>query len=651
MKRFGLLIIIFFLIFTIIGGCTPNEHPIKHQITLYADEELITTININDGVVLTLEELVTPIKDGYYFFGWYEDATLESEYQSIVVKQAFSLYAKFLTYNELPEVIALSKIEIDVSTNKDISLPSQMDGYDISWVSSHPEIINHEGQYLYKGVEDVMIRLKATVLPSGYEKDFDILALAFDVEGALGEIADGITINQNVDSNIVLPTSFAHGTIGVWESSNPNVIASSGKVTLTTKQENIILTLTLRLSGVVKTIEFNLTTVPRPLTTNDVEYFIDRLSAQGYNKDDVIMTPAQVAAFNQTVLNGAATKVLDLAKLPITISKADISTMINSYTALTRYSAYHHTTNAILNTTDRNFILDNRNLSTIPDVVSVQYAVSTTHTVLRGYPTMHYGNNFAIDRFQETGFSAGIPMVVYHQSSDQEWYFVQMENYFGWVRAIDIGICSREEFMRFQEPYQFIVVLASILEINGEQIRMGYRIPYSEKTETEFLLEFPTRSTTGTLEIMGVQIAKNEQISDGYIDFTFENLLIQAYKYIGTPYSWGDKIVNGLDCSSTMASIYGCFGIRIGRNTSNQWATPTYGKTISTMSNAIIQTYQPGTLIYTSGHVLMYLGIDVHGVAWVLHNTSAGNICKIQTLNSYGTSAIRYVLEIRNMNG
>lgn len=179
---------------------------------------------------------------------------------------------------------------------------------------------------------------------------------------------------------------------------------------------------------------------------------------------------------------------------------------------------------------------------------------------------------------------------------------------------------------------------------------MGYKLPYTTKDEINYQVQMPKRSTNGTLNVKSVEVAKTSDISDGFIPYNYTNLLNQAFKMLNIRYSWGDKTVNAFDCSSTQASIYGCFGFINGRNTSNQWKTDIYGKTINSITNESLKNYQVGTLLYTSSHVLMYIGTDDTGNCWLLHNTSTGNICKVQKLTDYGTSGIKYTLEIRNMN-
>ena len=97
-----------------------------------------------------------------------------------------------------------------------------------------------------------------------------------------------------------------------------------------------------------------------------------------------------------------------------------------------------------------------------------------------------------------------------------------------------------------------------------------------------------------------------------------------------------------------MNAIYKCFGFMMPRNTSNQVAIPTYGSKVSGLTNATVQNYKPGSLIFTSSHVMLYIGENESGVAYLLHNTNAGNgECILQSLNDYGGSRINGVLKLQ----
>ena len=111
---------------------------------------------------------------------------------------------------------------------------------------------------------------------------------------------------------------------------------------------------------------------------------------------------------------------------------------------------------------------------------------------------------------------------------------------------------------------------------------------------------------------------------------------------LGIPYSWGDKVKEGRDCSSTQKEIYATFGFKFPRNGGNQNDIPTYGASTPGITiNKLVSEYDPGTIIFSSGHVMMYIGTDEDGVAYIFHNTSAGNgECILQKLQSYGINKI-----------
>ena len=126
--------------------------------------------------------------------------------------------------------------------------------------------------------------------------------------------------------------------------------------------------------------------------------------------------------------------------------------------------------------------------------------------------------------------------------------------------------------------------------------------------------------------------------------------MTQAFKLLGIDYSWGDKFITGRDCSSTMNAIYRSFGFVMPRNTSNQLAIPTYGKKVNGLSPTSLKKYEPGTMIFTKSHVMLYIGDDENGKPYLLHNTTSNNgECIIQSLISYGGNNMIAVLRPYNV--
>ena len=128
-------------------------------------------------------------------------------------------------------------------------------------------------------------------------------------------------------------------------------------------------------------------------------------------------------------------------------------------------------------------------------------------------------------------------------------------------------------------------------------------------------------------------------------------MIKQAFKLLGIDYSWGDKNKDGRDCSSTMNAIFRSFGFVMPRNTSNQLAIPTHGLRVSGLSPASMKKYHPGTMIFTSSHVMLYIGEDASGNPYLLHNTTSGDgACILQSLQSYGGTKMIAVLRPYKVN-
>jgi hypothetical protein len=99
--------------------------------------------------------------------------------------------------------------------------------------------------------------------------------------------------------------------------------------------------------------------------------------------------------------------------------------------------------------------------------------------------------------------------------------------------------------------------------------------------------------------------------SDGYLEYTQENVCLLAEKMQGSPYSWGDEQA-GYDCSSTVGSIDRCFGMILPRNSGILKYTGGNATDLTGMSTdekrAYITALPAGTILVLPGHAMMYLG-------------------------------------------
>jgi len=240
-------------------------------------------------------------------------------------------------------------------------------------------------------------------------------------------------------------------------------------------------------------------------------------------------------------------------------------------------------------------------------------------------------------------------IAIYHESKDGNWYFVQSYNYNGWVEKKYIAECSQDELRSFLKAEDKVVVISDYVMIENAPVRMGQAFPLVSETDTTYTIKFPSRNSDGSLTLKDITVNKDENYNKGYLKYTYENVFKQAFKLLGINYSWGDKELSGRDCSSTMQAIYNSFGFMMPRNTTQQMHTPQYGTAVNGVTEKYMQNnYKPGTLIYTSSHVMMYLGENAEGKSWLLHNTNANDAgCILQSLDSYGGSRMIYTLKLQ----
>ena len=70
--------------------------------------------------------------------------------------------------------------------------------------------------------------------------------------------------------------------------------------------------------------------------------------------------------------------------------------------------------------------------------------------------------------------------------------------------------------------------------------------------------------------------------------------------YLGTPYRWGGKSPEGIDCSGLCSLVYWMHGIVIFRDSSIR---PEYA-----VRQIPVAQMAPGDLLYFPGHMAMYIG-------------------------------------------
>ncbi|MGB9679782.1 MAG: SH3 domain-containing protein [Thermoanaerobacteraceae bacterium] len=367
------------------------------------------------------------------------------------------------------------------------------------------------------------------------------------------------------------------------------------------------------------------------------------------------------------ILNNVITKkttgIYDLENHKIFLYKNELIGLIEKYTIPQQYT--YNKEGKLLGDDFFKDIIRNTNKDAIKEICYIKYGISIKDTFIRSFPTenevFYSKQDTEFDRLQETSCQAFEPLIVLHESRDEKWYFIKMYNYTGWVKKDDIALCEdKREIFNYVNNDKFIIVTGKYAKtqpnpsdkrISNLDFSMGTKIFLNEdKMVNEvdnqsviynYQIKIPVKDKRGKLDFKIGLIAKNEDVSVGYLPYSTKNILKQAFKLIGHRYGWGDNY-GGRDCSSFVMYVFKTFGIRLPRNTNEQeknigvFYEFNLNMTIKDRLN-IFDRVSPGALVYMPGHVMIYIGKD-NKVPYIIHALNGygggkGNVYKFTPVN------------------
>ena len=167
------------------------------------------------------------------------------------------------TKNEIQGI--LDTIELPNSVKDSISLPSELNGYQITWSSNNENIISPDG-VVNPSREDAQVILLATISKEGISlsKKFNILVIGNDPTKIIEEAFSNIVIPNTTSANIELPNQINNLNI-TWSTSDKNVISNRGVVKQGAEDIDVILKATINFNGVTKSKEFKVTVLANPV--------------------------------------------------------------------------------------------------------------------------------------------------------------------------------------------------------------------------------------------------------------------------------------------------------------------------------------------------------------------------------------------------
>ncbi len=361
----------------------------------------------------------------------------------------------------------------------------------------------------------------------------------------------------------------------------------------------------------------------------------------GKNKsgEEVFVSTADLDRLNLQIRQKSSNTLVDLAQYPAKVytqwlknkitatltighfDKDEVPKLFKNGAALTEYSYTHAKQNTCLDE--------------LPAVCEVRYALTINRINLRLLPEdagwFEGKDDTKYNQLQATALDPCEPLAVLIDSKDKQFVFVESRYYAGWVKPSDIAFTDKATWLKYAAPQNYLTVLASRKTVpHGKAYyQMGGKVLLRAnelQKDGTWAISMPTVDKNGTIMEQAFNIPNDNGVVKGALACSENNLIRQAFRFLGEEYSWGgeDKSV---DCSAFVQDVYRSVGIELPRDADKQERAMARSISLKGMSHEerlnIIKKSKAGALLFTGGHVMIYLGTDDNGEPLAIHALSS----------------------------
>ena len=361
----------------------------------------------------------------------------------------------------------------------------------------------------------------------------------------------------------------------------------------------------------------------------------------GKNKkgEEVFVSTVDLERLNLQIMQKSANTIVDLAKYPdkvytqwiknkitatLTIGNfqnAEVPKLFKGGAALTEYSFNHAKQNCML--------------EELPAASEVRYALTLDRTNLKLLPEeegwFESKDDTHYDQLQGTALDPCEPLAVLIDSKDKNFVFVESRAYAGWVKTSELAFIDKATWLKYVAPKNYLTVIASRKTVpHGKAFyQMGGKVLLRAnelQKDGSWAIYMPALDANGTIIEQGLNIPNDNGVVKGALACSENNLIRQAFRFLGEGYGWGGLEKN-VDCSSFVQDVYRSVGIELPRDANRQEKVMTNSISLKNMTRAqrleIIKKSKPGALLFSKNHVMMYLGIDDNGEPLAIHAISS----------------------------
>lgn len=359
--------------------------------------------------------------------------------------------------------------------------------------------------------------------------------------------------------------------------------------------------------------------------------------------DRIIMSAEDIEAENDRMAE-ASDSIVDLFAFGDTVSAVELAGMIDRHKVPDEVR--YDTDGTEITEDNKTCVRDRMNIGTA-ESFEVKKGIMTSRGNLRAIPDIkpyRKAPDNPYDSIQQTELAVGTPVLMLYTTVDGEYCFVVSHFYSGWMATEDVAESPDIDlWMSFASPERFICVTDALYRDGELLLDMGCILPLSAAGKEIYRVKVPVRTEDGTLESREIVLPRSSAI-EGFLPFTYENYLNQAFKYEGTNYGWGG-LDGGVDCSGFVLNVFKCFGFRLPRDTKDQnkivgSAADVKGKSHEEIAVAL-DKYVPAA-VYYPGHTLLYIGHDADdGKFYFIHAPQIGE--KVTVTSKTDLSGMTYI--------
>ena len=349
---------------------------------------------------------------------------------------------------------------------------------------------------------------------------------------------------------------------------------------------------------------------------NIADFWIDKIK----NPDKIIMSREEIEKFNSRVAY-IEKKITNFKDIGSKYSGSWVKKSIDGMLKVVSQQAQYFEDGTRIPNSFFGELRDYMDMGAIENSVKTRYALTVKYANQKIVPTdlslLKGKEEIFFDRNQNSALDIGTPIAILHTTKDGKWHYGIAPTSSGWVRDKDIAFGEKSDIDGFLSTKKFIVTTEpkSSIKIAGkyyDYLRMGVRLPYILTIDDNIMVLVPTKDENGKLILSNGTIRLNN-IHKGYLDYTAENILTEAFKFLNAPYGWGGSF-GEQDCSKFIQEVYATVGVKMPRNSSSQSMVGDKFLDLTnlskdTKSNLLINSAHIGsTIIHLKGHIMLYIG-------------------------------------------